>query len=243
MTENRVLGVIPARGGSKGIPRKNIRQLVGKPLIAYVAETGLKSTSITDLVLSTNDEEIAQVGRSLGLEVPFIRPDDLATDQARSVDVIKHAIRTMEELKGATYDYCVLLQPTSPLTQVHHIEQALQQLFSGSVDSVISLTLLGLHGHPELMHTIEEGKLKKILPERRIDSRHQIPDIYCRTGNVYAFTRYLPLQQDVLYTTESGFVIIEKEYVVNIDDEIDWLYTEALLRYLQSHPDDKSCSG
>jgi CMP-N,N'-diacetyllegionaminic acid synthase len=231
MADKRILGVIPARGGSKGIPRKNIRKLAGKPLMAYVAEAGLKSGMITDLILSTDNEEIARVGRSLGLDVPFLRPVDLATDNARTVDVVKHAILAMEEIKGADYDFCVLLQPTNPLTQVHHIDTALQQLINGKAASVISLALLGLHGHPELMHTIQEGLLSKLLPERIIDNRHQIKDVYCRTGNVYAFSRDLPIKHDVLYTQESGFIIIEKEFVVNIDDELDWLYAEALLKH------------
>ena len=233
MHDKRILGVIPARSGSKGIPRKNIRDIAGKPLIAYIAEMGLQSTLIRDLILSTDDEEIAKVGRSIGLDVPFLRPPELATDEARTVDTVKHAILAMEEKKGSLYDFCVLLQPTNPLTQVQHIDLALQQLIDGKVASIISVTRMGLHGHPELMHTIRDGQLSKLLPERKIYNRHQIKEVYCRTGNVYAFARDLPIKHDLLYTQESGFVIIEKEFAVNIDDEIDWIYAEALLQHMQ----------
>jgi len=233
MTDKHILGVIPARGGSKGIPHKNIRELADKPLIAYAGETGLKSNMITDLILSTDSEEIAQVGVSIGLNVPFIRPKELATDTARTVDVIKHAILTMEEQKNVVYDFCVTLQPTSPLTQVQHIDLALQHLIDRKSDSVISLTLMDMHGHPDLMYTIQDGKLSKLLSGKEIHNRNKIQEIYCRTGNVYAFSRNLPLEHDVLYTKESGFVVIEKEYIINIDDELDWIYAEAAVHHMR----------
>ena len=139
----KILAVIPARGGSKSVPRKNIAIVAGRPLLAYTVTEALKVGAITDLVVSTDDPEIAALGRSLGALVPFLRPTSLATDQAQSAPVLRHSLLEMEALRGDRYDAVMLLQPTSPLRQARHIEQAIEMLTNNDVDSVVSVVGVG----------------------------------------------------------------------------------------------------
>jgi len=138
MTESTVLGLIPARGGSKGVSRKNIRELAGIPLIAHSIQAGRDATAIDSVVVSTDDEEIAEVAESHEARVPFIRPPELATDEAPTAPVITHALETLHEA-GEAYDAFVLLQPTSPLRTATHIDEACSLYEESDADSVISV--------------------------------------------------------------------------------------------------------
>ncbi len=135
----KTLGIIPARGGSKGIPNKNLLQLGGKPLIAYTVEAARASGVIDRLILSTDSEAIAEIGRSLGVEVPFMRPPELASDDAPMLPVVQHAVSQMEQ-SGWVADIVVLLQPTSPLRRPERIQQAVELLKSSDCSSVVSVT-------------------------------------------------------------------------------------------------------
>ncbi len=137
MTERTVLGLIPARGGSKGIPKKNVRELAGKPLIAHSIEAGNKSTVIDSIVVSTDDEEIAAVAEEYHARVPFVRPADLATDDAPTSPVVEHALETLVD-QGESYHDIVLLQPTSPLRTATHIDEAYELYMEREADSIIS---------------------------------------------------------------------------------------------------------
>ena len=134
-----VLGLIPARGGSKSIPGKSIALLAGRPLLAYTCEAALGSRCLTRVLLSTNDEKIAQVGRACGVEVPFLRPLELARDDTPSLPVAQHAVRWLIEHEGWEPDVLVLLQPTSPLRQTHHIDAALEHMAQVNADTVVSV--------------------------------------------------------------------------------------------------------
>lgn len=137
MTGSKTLGIIPARGGSKGVPRKNIRKLDGKPVIAHSIQAGLDSTVVDSVVVTTDDNEIAQTAESYGGRVPFMRPDELATDEAPTAPVITHTLESLRE-KGERYDTFVLLQPTSPLRTATHINEAFSLYEDSGADSVIS---------------------------------------------------------------------------------------------------------
>jgi N-acylneuraminate cytidylyltransferase/CMP-N,N'-diacetyllegionaminic acid synthase len=137
MTDENVLGLIPARGGSKGVPNKNIRELDGKPLIAHSIKAGQKSSSIDTVVVSTDDDEIAIIAEQYGARVPFIRPDHLAADEAPTAPVIKHVVEYLRK-QGEEYSTFVLLQPTSPLRTKEHIDEAYSQYNGSDVDSLIS---------------------------------------------------------------------------------------------------------
>lgn len=138
MTNAETVGIIPARGGSKGIPRKNIQELDGEPLIAYSIEAGLGAKCIDSVIVSTDDQEIAEIAQSYGGEIPFIRPSELATDKAPTAPVITHALNELER-SGRSIDTFVLLQPTSPLRTSHHIDEAYSLYRSVETSSVISV--------------------------------------------------------------------------------------------------------
>src|SRR5581483_400682 len=143
----RVLGLIPARGGSKGVPRKNIRLLGGKPLLAYTAEAALAAQRLTRVVLSTDDEEIAAVGQSFGVEVPFLRPVELAQDNTPTLPVVQHALRWFEE-HDTRFDAICLLQPTSPLRRAADIDASIELLERSDADTVISVLPVTLEYNP-----------------------------------------------------------------------------------------------
>ena len=139
MTDSfRVLGLIPARGGSKGVPRKNIKLLCGKPLLEYTAQAALASRLLSRVILSTEDEEIAEAGRRCGLEVPFLRPQELAADDTPMLPVIEHAVRWVEE-RGERFDAICLLQPTNPLRRAEEIDGCIELLIGTGADSVVTV--------------------------------------------------------------------------------------------------------
>ena len=147
------LVIIPARGGSKGIPNKNIIEVEGKPLIKYTIDAALDSKYIDRVVVSTDSKEIARVSVDSGADVPFLRPDELSIDTAKTIDALIHAVNTLQEY-GNTYDYLVLLQPTQPLRQSFHIDEAIEKIVEKNKDSLVSIS--PVQEHPILMRTINE---------------------------------------------------------------------------------------
>jgi len=154
----KILGIIPARGGSKGVPGKNIKHLAGKPLISFSIDAA-KDSSLSKVIVSTDDEQIAAVARELGADVPFLRPDFLASDTAKSLDVSRHALLTMEKSDNLQYDAIMLLQPTTPFRTTEDINQAIELLIANpDADSVISVVDVQGH-HPARMKYLESGIL------------------------------------------------------------------------------------
>ena len=167
----RVLAVIPARGGSKGIPRKNIIPIHGKPLLAYSIEPALKAATLTRVIVSTEDEEIAQVAREWGADVPFMRPSELATDRAKSLPVVQHAIRTLEVEEGQPYDAVVMLQPTTPLRTSEDIDRGVRMLFETGADSVVTVVEVGGHHPFRMKRLLDDGRLINYLDQGFEDMR------------------------------------------------------------------------
>jgi CMP-N-acetylneuraminic acid synthetase len=159
----RTLGVIPARGGSKGIPGKNLRLLAGRPLLAYTADAARGSRRLSRVVLSTDDEATAAAGRSLGLEVPFLRPADLAADDSPMLPVLRHAVEALSA-SGFEADAVVLLQPTSPLRRAEHIDAAIELLEATGADSVVSVVEVPHQFNPVSVMTLEGDRLKPFVP-------------------------------------------------------------------------------
>lgn len=170
------LGLIPARGGSKGVPRKNVRELGGKPLIAHSIEAGLGSTVIDDVVVSSDDPEIISVSESHGAAVPFERPDSLATDEAATAPVVAHAIETLE----TAYDLVVLLQPTSPLRTAKHIDEAVDRYLSSGADSLLSV----YRDHAYRWQDTEHGA-ERIDPVDGRQRRQDMDPEYVENGAIY----------------------------------------------------------
>lgn len=224
-----VLGIVPARGGSKGMPGKNLKPLAGKPLLAYTAEVANISGVLDRIILSTDDEAIADLGRSVGLEVPFIRPADLAQDDTPMLPVLVHAITWMEQA-GFQPDYIILLQPTSPLRRPSHIKQAVTILRDTGCDSVVSVTKLPAHCSPDYVMKIEDGKLSNFLPgSQRISRRQDTRPAYVRDGTAYAFRRDLVMKHNTIYGTDCRPLIIPSEESLSIDTPADWASAERRL--------------
>lgn len=208
---------------------KNIKELCGLPLIGHIFKSACESKMLTDIILSTNDKRIADVGRSLGVNVPFLRPEEYATSTAKSIDVVKHAIGEMERQNGCVYDFGVLLQPTCPLTQTHHIDESLRLLIDNRYNSVVSLTPVG-HFHPCFMMKKQGDSYESLLQDtEKYTNRQHLPEVYVRCGNVYSFERNLVMEHNKLFDYKSGHIIIEKEFSINIDDSIDWLIAEKMV--------------
>jgi CMP-N-acetylneuraminic acid synthetase len=227
----RTLAVVPARGGSKGVPRKNVRPVLGRPLVAYTVDTALASRHLLhDVVLSTDDEEIAEVGRSLGLEVPFLRPPELAGDGVPMAPVLQHAVSFVERRDGVRMDWVLLLQPTEPFRTVADVEAALGLAAQGGCDSVISVVQV-FAVHPILMKRIEDGRLLPYCVEEREGTRRQDyhPPAYMRNGAIYLTRRDVVVERGSIWGDVIRPYVMPLERSVSVDDELDLKVIEAIM--------------
>ena len=226
----RVLGVIPARGGSKGVPRKNIRLLAGKPLLQYTAEAALACRHLTRVVLTTDDQEIAALGRQCGLDVPFLRPPELARDDTPTLPVLQHAVRTLEAA-GDRYDAICLLQPTCPFRRAEDIDACADLMRRTQSDSVMTILPVPPEHNPHWVYfKTPDGFLKLSTGEDSpIPRRQLLPPAFHREGSVYLVRRDVLMKQNSLYGSKVVGYPIETSRSVNIDTLEDWARAEALL--------------
>lgn len=224
-----VLGVITARGGSKGIPRKNIRELFGKPLIAYTIEAAKKSKLLSHVIVSTDDQEIADIAKSLGADVPFLRPKELAQDKSTSLDVMAHAINWMKDEKGQTFEYAMILQPTSPLRTAEDIDACIRLAGEKDADSVMSMVEVP-DSAPEKLKRIEDGTILPLIKDEGTSSRQRTAGepVYKRNTAIYLTKTELLLQKD-LFGKNSVAYIMPRERSVDINDEADFGLAEFYL--------------
>ena len=215
----RILGLIPARGGSKSIPRKNVVPVAGRPLLAYTCEAARTSRRLSRVVLSTEDDEIAAVGRAEGVEVPFRRPADLARDDTPALAVAQHAARWLAEHDDWQTNVLVLLQPTSPLRQAHHIDEAVGLLLETGADTVVSVVEVPHQFSPYKVMDLKEGRLepfwKDPLPFDRF-RRQEVPVLYARNGPAVLATR-----TDILFEAQSFYGSHVVPYVMNEAESVD----------------------
>jgi CMP-N-acetylneuraminic acid synthetase len=226
----KILTVIPARGGSKGIPRKNIVKIGGRPLIDYTIKPALQVNRINHVIVSTEDEEIASISRGLGVEVPFMRPNHLAVDQAQSAPVVIDALYRMEEINNIKYDAVLMLQPTSPLRTSKHIEKALDLFFSQECDSVVSVVSVG-GTHPFRMKRLVDDRLVNYIDQGFWDMRprQELPPVYIRNGSIYLIERDVLINKGQMIGEKClGMVMGDKESI-NIDTPLDLKLAELLL--------------
>lgn len=226
----KVLGLIPARGGSKGVPKKNIKSLLGKPLIQYTVDSAKESKYIDHLIVSTESEEIAQVCKSIPVDVPFIRPDYLASDTAKALGVIQHAVTTMEEIDGVVYDLVVYLEPPNPLRLVEDIDKCIELFEKDLPDCVVSVQEANQF-HPILMKQIKGGRLQPIWKEEPEGVPRQLynPTAYMRNGAVYVFRKEF-IMDGILYGKDVLPYIMPIDRSVCIDDMMDWYVAEAWMK-------------
>ncbi len=227
--EKRILAVIPARGGSKGIPLKNIHMLAGRPLIAFTAEVVRDLPEVDRAVVSTDHDDIARVAERYGLDAPFRRPDDLSGDRVADWDVLEHALRTMEEKDSCVYDVLLMIQPTCPLRTSEHVRQALRMLVDGGYDAVWTLSSTDSKAHP-LKQLVLDGELLDYYDHQgaAIIARQQLMPVYHRNGAAYAITRQCLLEQKTIKGGRCSGLVID-EPLANIDTVQDILFAEFLL--------------
>lgn len=226
-----ILAVVPARGGSKGIPLKNLRVVDGEPLIARVGRVIAGVPDIDRAVVSTDHEEIARVAEAAGIAAPFRRPEILSGDRIGDVDVLCHAIEASEAHDGRTYDIIVMLQPTAPMRRPEHVSAAIRELVDGSWDAVWTVSETDSKAHPLKQLTIRNGRLG-YYDERgaTIIARQQLEPVYHRNGVAYAFTRRCLMEHRSLIGKGAGVVVLDGHFV-SIDTEWDIALTEFVLHH------------
>lgn len=221
----RALGIIPARGGSKGVPYKNIRLVGRRPLIAYTIEAAAGSNSLAHYLVSTDDSKIAAIARKHKAPV-LMRPPELAADNTPMVPVIQHALRVLQA-SGETFDVVVVLQPTTPLRQPADIDNSLRLLADTSADTVISVYQVDDH-HPARMYRLLDGCLQPYEREPPERLRQSLPPVYHRNGAIYAcWTRLL--DQNTLIGEQVRPYFMPRARSINIDDELDLAFADFLL--------------
>jgi CMP-N,N'-diacetyllegionaminic acid synthase len=218
-----VLAIIPARGGSKGIVRKNIREIAGKPLLAWSIEEAKKSKYIDRIVLTSEDEEIISVALNWGCEVPFIRPKELAMDDTPGMDPVIHAIKSLPD-----YDYIVLLQPTSPLRSIDDIDGCLELCIARNAKACVSVT--EPDKSPYWMYLVNEGRMTPFMnQEERILRRQDFPEVVALNGAVYVAESEWLLLNKTFVTNETFAYTMPKTRSIDIDTEFDLQMAEFIL--------------
>jgi len=227
----QLLGIIPARGGSKGIPGKNIKLLGGKPLLAYTALAAESAGIFSRVILTTDSEEIAAVGHQCGIEVPFIRPPDLARDDTPMLPVLQHVVNWVHE-ENWMPDAIVILQPTAPFRRPEDLRVAFDLLKAHSeIDSVVSVEPVPEHYAPHFVMKIEGEQLLPFMPDGlRITRRQDAPKVYSRTGEFY-FTRVKALMEgNSIYGKNCRPYVVDHPNRVNLDTLDDWAEAERIVR-------------
>ena len=225
----KILAVVPARGGSKGIPLKNLKKIGGIPMVGLVGKIVQGISSIDRAVVSTDHDEIARLAIQYGLECPFRRPETLSGDRIGDIDVLTHALLATEGDDAITYDVIVMLQPTSPLRRVEHVQKTIEKLVDEGLDSVWTLSESDSKAHPLKQLTIEQEKLG-YYDERgaQIIARQQLAPLYHRNGIAYAMTRDCLLNQKTLMGKKTGAVVLDGHFV-SIDTQWDVKLVEFIL--------------
>jgi N-acylneuraminate cytidylyltransferase/CMP-N,N'-diacetyllegionaminic acid synthase len=227
----KILAIIPARGGSKGVPGKNIKLLNGKPLLAYTAEIALQSKQLAEVMVSTEDAQIEKVAKSLGIKVPFLRPMALAQDSTPTIDVMIHALQWYES-QNIFFDAVCLLQVTSPFRTVDFLNKALQKFIEKDCDSLVSVLRVPHEYNPHWTFEVNElGNLKIATGEAIIIPRRQeLPIAYHRDGSIYITKTSVLLKEHSLFGKSTSFIESEPASYVNIDTMEDWEKAVAMVQ-------------
>lgn len=234
----KILGVTLARSGSKGVPGKNVKDLAGRPLLAYTIDEAKKSQWITDYIVSTESRDVQLQALQLGAQAPFLRPSYLATDTATSAHALIHAVEWMEKKHGQRFEYVVELMATNPLKTVEDIDSCLSRLVDTGADSVVALNEVG-DGHPARLKKIVGDKIVDFCVPEPLEARRQdlIPKAFIRSGSIYALRRDELMVHGRRYGSNNSVAyILPAERAINIDSELDWIVAESLIRRMkESH--------
>lgn len=230
--DKKILGIVTARGGSKSIPRKNIKTFLGKPLIGWAVETLQKSGAINRLIISTEDEEIARIAESYGAEVPFLRPMELAKDHTSTLPVLTHAVSWLKEKERYSPDCVVLLEPTSIGKRPYHLRGVIETFFKTGADSVVSVSEVPATLNPHWQLKVDaEGRINLFTGgsiKSVIRRRQDLPKVYFRSSSIYAFKPELLFREDPsFYGEDVRAFIVEPKYALDLDTFEDWIAAEV----------------
>jgi CMP-N-acetylneuraminic acid synthetase len=235
----RVLGLVTARGGSRGIPGKNIKPLAGLPLIAWSLRSAVASGAFDRIVLSTDDEAIAATAAAHGAEVPFMRPVELAQDTTPHLPVVQHAVSWLAEQQGYRPDLVMILQPTTPFRRPRDIQGSIELLVERGADSVMSVVPVDVHNHPSFMFSLDaRGGLRLLTGEpvyRRVQRRQDLPPVFQKAGVIYLLRRELlfdSVQPSLYGEFTAPYVIDDPRYALDLDTPEDWRKAEVLASVL-----------
>jgi CMP-N,N'-diacetyllegionaminic acid synthase len=232
--KKNVLGIITARGGSKGIPRKNIKLLLGRPLIYYTIEAGKSARLLDRLIVSTEDREIADIAMGYGVEVPFMRPPELALDDTPSLPVLQHAISYMEQVDFFYPEIIVLLEPTAPLRRAEHIDEGIKKILDTDADSVISVC--PLKKNPYGIKIVEGDRAFNFIESDKIYTRRQdLPKLYRFNAALYISKHHVIMKENRILGDDVRAIFMAPEESVNIDLPMDFMLAEVLLRQREEH--------
>lgn len=229
LKDKKILGVITARGGSKGIPRKNIKLLAGKPLIAYTIEAAQKSKYLTRFIVSTEDQEIADISKEYGADIPFMRPSELAQDNSTSITVVQHALKKLKKDFNESYDYLMILQPTSPLRTAEDIDASIVKAVETDADSVMSMYELKDFSLKKLK-IIKNDLILPIKEEGRTSSQRQsLEKLYKRNCAVY-LTKTELIEKGDLFGEISRPYLMPEEKSIDINEPLDFEIAEFFVK-------------
>lgn len=228
MENKKILAIIPARSGSKGLKNKNIKSLNGKPMMAYTIETAQKSYIFDDIIVSTDSKYYAEIARDYGASVPFLRPKHLSQDETKTNDVVEHLIQELKN-QGKEYDYFMILQPTSPLRKSKDVVGSLAFMEEKQANSIISVSLT--EHTPLYMNTLDESlSMDDFLPKNISTRRQELPDYYRLNGAIYLSRVDYFIKYKNLYKEKSYAYIMDRLSSIDIDDELDFEWAEYLLK-------------
>ena len=228
----RVLAVIPARAGSKGLPGKNIKMLCGKPLIAWSIEVALNCPYIDTVMVTTDSDEIAVVARKFGAEVPFLRPEYLATDTATTFDAVKHVVDYYSDELCCNFDYVVLIEPTSPLRELDDLDSMLETISQNDKEFDAIVSLGEVHEHPSIMKKVDGSLMSPFCRELAVTSRRQDNEAaYFPYGVAYIVKTPTLLQEKTFYPERTTYFVIQRHQCYEIDDIFDFLAIENIMKY------------
>lgn len=222
-----ILAIIPARGGSKGIPRKNIRLVAGKPLIEYTFNVAKNAKSLTKIIVSTDDNDVLELAEKNKIEA-LKRPENLATDTSNVVDTVFHVLEYLKS-KKETYDILVLLQPTAPLRLPEDIDFAVELMQSNDTDGVISVVEVGDH-HPARMYSIDADNLVSFIEKGETTRRQDLKDLFIRNGAIYIIKTQALYEEKSLMPKNKIPYLMNKRWAINIDEELDLDVLEIVIK-------------
>ena len=224
----RVLGIIPARGGSKRVPRKNLRFLDGKPLVAHSIEAARVACRLARVIVSSDDEEVLAIARDYDPHYPLRRPAELATDAALAIEFVRHALETLEGAGEPAFDAVAIVQPSSPLTLASDIDGTIELLENSSADSAVSVMEVDHAIHPVKLKLMEGDRLVAYFQEENNRmAAHQLPKLFVRNCSVYAVRRATIERGEIIGDDSRGYVM-PRERSIDINDELDWEFLQFL---------------